>query len=57
VEAAARAAYEAFCKAMTEWLPVEAILSGTTEWDRLPQSLRDGWMAAAKAAIAEKGST
>jgi hypothetical protein len=43
---AAKAAYEGFCAAMSEWIPAPL------DWNALSVRVRDGWLAAAKAARA-----
>lgn len=46
-EAAARAAYEAYLENMRPIVPLGLAVG----WERVPERVRDGWRAAAKAAI------
>jgi hypothetical protein len=54
MEAAARAAYEAFCDAISSEMSLDEqlrLMTIAAPWDELPQRLRDGWTAAAAAAV------
>lgn len=49
-EQAGHASYEAFIQAMAAWAP------DAPSWEKLPEHLRNGWIAAARAAARAYGS-